>query len=132
MLHRRGSPVRSSPLVIALLLACLGCGSRDDAQRTAQATTGGDARRGAAAIGRYGCGSCHVIPGVSGAVGKVGPPLAGIGDRVYLAGELQNTPDNMMKWIQNPQAINPKTVMPNVGVTAQDARDIAGYLYTLR
>ena len=123
--------MRSSWIAVALLFISLGCGSRDQ-QRTAQVTTGGDAKRGAAAIERYGCGSCHVIPGISGAVGKVGPPLTGIGDRVYLAGELQNTPDNMMRWIRNPQGINPKTLMPNVGVTDQDARDIAGYLYTLR
>lgn len=122
----------SSLFVLLLLLLTLGCGSKNDAQRTAQVTTGGDPKRGAAAITHYGCGTCHVIPGVSGATGKVGPPLTGIGDRVYLAGELQNTPDNMMKWIKNPQEVNPKTVMPNVGVTDQDARDIAGYLYTLR
>jgi cytochrome c len=124
--------VRNSSVPLVLLFLCLGCGSRREAQHTAQVTTGGDARRGAAAIGKYGCGSCHVIPGISGAVGKVGPPLTGIGDRVYLAGELQNTPDNMMRWIRNPQGINPKTLMPNVGVTENDARDIAGYLYTLR
>jgi len=124
--------VRSSFVPLALLFISLGCGSRQNAEHTAEVTTGGDAKRGAAAIGRYGCGTCHVIPGVSGAVGKVGPPLTGIGARVYLAGELQNTPDNMMRWIQNPQGVNPKTLMPNVGVTEQDARDIAGYLYTLR
>ena len=124
--------MRSSFVPLALLFISLGCGSRQNAEHTAEVTTGGDAKRGAAAIGRYGCGTCHVIPGVSGAVGKVGPPLTGIGARVYLAGELQNTPDNMMRWIQNPQGVNPKTLMPNVGVTEQDARDIAGYLYTLR
>jgi cytochrome c2 len=123
--------VQSSFVPLALLLISFGCGSRD-AQHTAQVTTGGDARLGAAAIEKYGCGSCHVIPGISGAVGKVGPPLTGIGGRVYLAGELQNTPDNMIHWIRNPQGVNPKTLMPNVGVTEKDARDIAGYLYTLR
>jgi cytochrome c len=124
--------VRNSIFSILLLVTCIGCGSREDAQRTALATTGGDPERGAAAAAKYGCGTCHVIPGISGAVGKVGPPLTGIGSRVYVAGQLQNTPDNMMKWLKNPQAINPKTAMPNVGVTNQDARDIAGYLYTLR
>jgi cytochrome c len=131
MPYSKEHPVRNSTLIFGALLLLTGCGS-SDSKRTAQVTTGGDADRGAAAIGRYGCGSCHLIPGVSGAQGKVGPPLTGIADRTYLAGELQNTPDNMMRWIRNPQAINPKTVMPNVGVTARDARDIAGYLYTLR
>lgn len=116
--------------LLAALLFLGGCGK--DTQRTAQVTTGGNAEHGAVAIARYGCGSCHVIPGVSGANGKAGPPLTGIADRTYLAGQLQNTPDNMMHWIRDPHAINPKTVMPNLGVTEEDARDIAGYLYTLR
>jgi len=124
--------VRNSALLFVLALPLFtGCGS-SDAQHTAQVTTGGNSKHGAAAIARYGCGSCHVIPGVSGAQGKVGPPLTGIAERTYLAGQLPNTPDNMMRWIRNPQAVNPQTVMPNVGVTERDARDIAGYLYTLR
>lgn len=131
MLFWKERPVRNSILTFLAVLMLSSCGSRD-AQQTAQVTTGGSAARGAIAIEHYGCGSCHVIPGVSGAQGKAGPPLTGIAERIYLAGQLQNTPDNMMRWIRNPQAINPKTVMPNVGVTEQDARDIAGYLYTLR
>ena len=39
---------------------------------------------------------------------------------------------NMIRWIQRPQDVDPKNVMPNMGVTDQDARDIAAYLYTLR
>lgn len=38
----------------------------------------------------------------------------------------------MIRWIENPSAIDPKTAMPNMGVTVRDARDIAAYLYTLR
>ena len=38
----------------------------------------------------------------------------------------------MIRWIENPPAIDPKTAMPNMGVTVRDARDIAAYLYTLR
>lgn len=87
--------------------------------------------RGAAAIERYGCGSCHIISGISGAQGRVGASLDGIADRIYIAGVLQNTPDNMMRWIRNPKAVDEKTVMPN-GVTQRDAADIAGYLYTLK
>ena len=128
----KGRSVRSSGLLtIAVLLLCEGCGSQEG-QHIAEVTTGGNAARGAADIEHYGCGSCHVIPGISGAQGKAGPPLSGIADRTYLAGQLQNTPDNMIRWIQNPQAINPKTVMPNVGLTPQEARDVAGYLYTLK
>jgi cytochrome c2 len=94
--------------------------------------TGGDPSRGVAAIGRYGCGSCHLIPGVNGANATVGPPLTGIARRGYLAGQLGNTPENMMRWIQKPQEVEKGTAMPDMGVTDQDARDIAAHLYTLR
>src|SRR5947207_12031543 len=93
---------------------------------------GDNASRGAAAIGRYGCGSCHTISGVPGANGLVGPPLNGIGSREYIAGEVPNTAANLMRWIQHPHQIEPHTVMPEMNVTEQDSRDIAAYLYTLR
>jgi cytochrome c2 len=109
-----------------------GCSRSSEAEQIARATTGGSAARGSAAIARYGCGSCHIIPGVSGASGLAGPPLSGIGNRIYVAGVLQNTPDNMVRWIENPPAVDEHTVMPNLGVTHQDAIDIAGYLYTLK
>lgn len=105
--------------------------SRED-EHLAQVMTGGSAVRGAAAIARYGCGSCHIIPGISGAQGLVGPPLSGIGNRVYVAGVLQNTPPNMIRWIENPPGVDEHTVMPKLGVNHQDAIDIAGYLYTLK
>ncbi|HKN57589.1 MAG TPA: cytochrome c oxidase assembly protein, partial [Gemmatimonadaceae bacterium] len=88
--------------------------------------------RGRAAITRYGCGSCHTIPGITGAQGLVGPPLGQIASRVYIAGVLANEPDNMIRWIENPPGIDSKTAMPNMGVTPRDARDIAAYLYTLK
>jgi cytochrome c2 len=94
--------------------------------------TDADGGRGRVAIKKYGCGSCHTIPGIGGAEGLVGPPLAQIASRVYIAGVLPNEPDNMIRWIENPPAIDPKTAMPNMGVTVRDARDIAAYLYTLR
>lgn len=108
------------------------CGNGTEAEQISQATTGGSAARGRAAIGHYGCGSCHIIPGVDAATGLVGPPLSGIGSREYVAGVLQNTPQNLIRWIENPPAVDEHTVMPNLGVTHQDAVDIAGYLYTLK
>ncbi|MFL6354760.1 MAG: c-type cytochrome [Bryobacteraceae bacterium] len=112
-------------------MICL-CACSNETQHIAEVTTGGNVHRGAAAIERYGCGSCHVIPGISGAQGRVGTSLDGIADRIYIAGVLQNTPDNMVRWIRNPRAVDEKTVMPNLGVTQRDAADIAGYLYTLK
>ena len=96
------------------------------------ATTGGDSKRGVATISRYGCGSCHTIPGVVNAHGLVGPSLAGFGSRMYIAGILPSAPDNFSRWVRDPKSINQKTVMPNLGVTAQDAADIGAYLYSLK
>jgi cytochrome c len=94
--------------------------------------TGGDPDRGAIAISRYGCGSCHTIPGIAGAHGQVGPPLAGVVNRVYIAGSLTNQPLNLERWMEDPHSVNEHTVMPNLGVSTSDATDIAAYLYSLK
>ena len=91
----------------------------------------GQPDRGAELIAQYGCGSCHTIPGVNRADGLVGPPLTRFGARSYIAGELPNNADNLRRWITDPQAVEPGTAMPKLGVTAIDAQDIAAYLYTL-
>lgn len=94
--------------------------------------TGGDPARGRVLARRLGCGGCHTIPGVDGAHGLVGPPLAGIADRVYVGGVVVNSPDNLVLWIMNPKAFDPKTAMPAVGATEEQARHVAAYLLTLR
>ena len=91
-----------------------------------------DAGRGEKAIGQYACVTCHAIPGIVGANAPVGPPLVGIGTRGFIAGVLPNTPENMVRWIRHPQAVNPRSAMPDLGVTEQDARDIAAYLSMLK
>jgi len=95
-------------------------------------TSGGDPHRGQAAIRKYGCSTCHTIPGIGGPQGLVGPPLTSLGARMYLAGALPNTPENLVRWIRHPQDIRRPNVMPDMGVTEQDGRDIAAYLYTLQ
>ena len=115
----------------ATLLALAACepGGLSADQATAL-THGGRAERGAAAIRRFGCGACHAIPGIRGASGRVGPPLAGVGGRSYVAGVLTNTPEHLVRWIVDPPAIDSLTAMPNLGVTPGEARDIAAYLYS--
>ncbi len=92
--------------------------------------TGGGPARGTVAIFRYGCDSCHTIKSLGNAHGLVGPPLTNIRDRLYVAGMLENNPQNLEHWIRDPHSVNRKTAMPNLGVTAQDAVDIASYLYS--
>jgi cytochrome c1 len=62
----------------------------------------------------------------------VGPPLILFGERTMIAGELPNTPDNLVRWLQNPSMVESGTAMPDLGLTTDQAYDIAAYLYTLR
>jgi cytochrome c len=62
----------------------------------------------------------------------VGPPLTMFAQRAYIAGQLPNEPDNLIRWIQDPQTVEPGTAMPDLGVDTSTARDMAAYLYTLR
>lgn len=91
----------------------------------------GDVEAGRRAAGQYLCATCHQIPGLTGATRHVGPPLSGIANRRYIAGILVNNPENMVGWLQDPQYFDPLSAMPDLGVTEEDARDIAAYLYTL-
>jgi cytochrome c len=77
---------------------------------------------------QYGCPTCHVIPGVPGAVGKVGPSLETLGQRSYLAGRLTNNHANLQLWIMHPQKFEPGVAMPEMGVTPEDAGRIASFL----
>jgi hypothetical protein len=38
----------------------------------------------------------------------------------------------MIRWLRDPQEVNPRSAMPDLGVSERDARDIAAYLYTLK
>jgi cytochrome c551/c552 len=129
VLRAAGKPTALIALAACVLLSA-SCVSNDRAQ--AASITGGNPARGPALIGYYGCGSCHEIPGIRDADGLVGPPLRRIALRAYLAGVLPNTPENMVRWIREPRAVEEHTVMPDMNVTEEDARHIAAFLYTLR
>ncbi|MEC5398536.1 c-type cytochrome [Uliginosibacterium sp. H1] len=80
------------------------------------------------AFGQYACNSCHVIPGVVGPDAHVGPPLTGFGARSHIAGRLANTPDNLVRWLRDPQQLDPHTAMPDLDVSTEHARLMARYL----
>ncbi|HEV8658582.1 MAG TPA: c-type cytochrome [Thermoanaerobaculia bacterium] len=109
-------------LTVAILLAA--CANREESI--------GNADRGKQLIEQYGCQSCHVVPGVKGPKGVVGPSLDKMAVRTFIGGKVQNTSQNMTQWLQNPQAFDPGNAMPNLGVTPVDARDITAYLFTLK
>ncbi len=103
----------AAALLAALVMTAgvLAGGSGHDA--TAKIMTGGDPGQGRVAIRKYGCQTCHTIPGVPGANAVVGPPLTQLGGRAYVAGG-SNTPDRLVQWIQHPQHL--RSALP-------DARD---------
>ncbi len=112
----------------ASLLLATACEAEEPA---ALRVAGGDPARGHAVILASGCGACHVIPGVRGAVAWVGPPLTEWARRGYVGGRLPNAPDNLIAWLRDPQAISPGSAMPAVGLSEAEARDAAAYLFTL-
>ena len=98
-------------------------------QAVAYAITGGDATRAPDLLRRFGCVGCHTIPGIPGADGQVGASLAGLRERAFIAGVVRNTPENLMRWIVQPRSLSPRTAMPATGIDAEQARDVAAYLY---
>jgi len=116
---------RSHLVVAALVLTATGCG----ASATRIAVPGGNPGRGEQLVGSFGCGSCHTIAGIKGADGEIGPSLVDCADRRLIAGRIPNTLPNLLRWLENPQAVEPGTVMPDLGVEAPQARDLAAYLY---
>ena len=118
-------------LVIAGALGLAACGWFDEPGEPLIAVPGGDPAIGKDLIFEYGCHSCHSVPGVPSADAYVGPPLDAWAERRYIAGLLPNEPDNLVAWIVNPPRFEPNTAMPTLGVSEQEAADIAAYLYTL-
>lgn len=119
------------PFILLLGVISSACSDRVFGTETEQ-VPGGDAQRGRLALQEYGCGYCHIIPGVPEADGTIGMPLDDWGDRRFIAGALDNDPVNLVAWIMDPESISPGTAMPDLGVTEQDARDMSQYLNTLR
>lgn len=133
-IHRTTAP--GAALAVTVLLcsfASAGCrGNNPDEAVAYPVATGGDVARGRHVIEDRECGTCHTIPGIRGANGLVGPPLYWFSRRTYIAGELPNTPENLVRWVRSPQSVEPNTAMPTIGLSDQEARDVAAYLYTLR
>jgi len=115
--------------VAAVCLAGCNGGKEISAYSIARA---GTARQGRQVIVKYRCGSCHVIPGVPHAHGTFGPPLNMMALRTYIAGEFPNDPQNLTRWIEAPTTMKPKTTMPDLGLSQQEAMSAAAYLETLR
>lgn len=119
---------RTGALLAGLLLLLSACAEPQSSQP--HRVEGGDPSRGQSLVRQYGCVSCHAVPGVPSVEDdRLAPDLEGFEDRYYIAGQLPNRPEELIRWLQDPPGITPGTVMPDMGVSEQDARDIAAYLY---
>lgn len=104
-------------LAVVMLLALVGCSPAEE-QSAARAL-----------IHTHGCGTCHVIPGIPGADGRSGPPLTNMARQAYVAGVIPNRRDELVRFIVDPQAVDPRSAMPDLGITAYEAGVLADYLY---
>jgi cytochrome c oxidase subunit 2 len=76
-----------------------------------------------------GCMGCHSLQAVNAPKGLIGPNLANVGARSHIAaGWLANTDENLERWIREPQAVKKGVLMPNLGVTAEEAKALRAYL----
>jgi len=113
-------------LVLAALAS--GCAKEEPVSRVA----GGDPERGRLLVQQYQCAACHFIPEVQGPNGDAGPSLESMGRLSYIAGSIPNQPENMIRFLQNPPAVKPGTLMPALGITDDEARHMAAFMYSLK
>ncbi|MBV8516118.1 MAG: c-type cytochrome [Acidobacteria bacterium] len=131
-------------LAWVLFVASLACAKSETPQSataqptTAQAapppaTSAANPAHGQQLIVQYGCTACHAIPGIEGAQGSLAPALAHVAARPTISNnKVQNTPENLQRFIQNPPSMNPGSGMPPLAIPDADAHDIVAYLETLR
>ena len=106
--------MRAAALLLASLVGC----EADPAAEEARAL-----------LWHYGCPACHQVPGTAGPEGVTGPPLTAMADQAYVAGVLPNTLEDLAQFILDPQAVDPRSAMPDLDVSPDEARAIAEYLY---
>jgi cytochrome c oxidase subunit 2 len=77
------------------------------------------------------CGACHAVAG-SEALGRVGPDLTHLASRPFIgAGALDNTPENLARWIHDAPSIKEGARMPAIPLDDTDLRSVVAYLETL-
>ena len=114
-------------LIVAALVLIAGC--EKPGLNAPLAVRGGDPSRAPQLMRYYGCPTCHTIPGVPTPAGTIGPPLKDFKKRGYIGGVLSNSADNLVQWIHDPQKFSPRSAMPKTGISEEEARHVAAYLY---
>lgn len=122
----------SRRLSTATLLVCAALASGCAKEEPVSRVVGGDPERGRLLVQQYQCAACHFIPEVQGPNGDAGPSLQYMGRLSYIAGSIPNQPENMIRFLQNPPAVKPGTLMPALGITDDEARHMAAFMYSLK
>lgn len=97
----------------------------------APAAGAADTLAGSKLFAAKGCVGCHSLNAVKFSKGLLGPNLANVGARRYIAaGTVVNTDANLAHWIQHPSTVKHGVLMPELGLSAADAQTLAAYLRT--
>ena len=100
-----------------------------DTVSAAAASQGPEYAKGEKLFMTKGCMGCHSLQAVNPPKGLIGPNLANVGARSHIAaGWLKNTDENLERWIREPQTVKKGVLMPNLGVTVEEARALRAYL----
>ncbi len=92
----------------------------------------GEAQLGAELFQSKACMNCHTILG-TGASARVGPSLTHLANRTTIgAGVLSYSPENLAKWLLNPEAYKPGSLMPNMKLTEAEVKALVAYLGGLK
>ena len=111
-------------------ITSLGAATQQAAPAVPDTTT--PAGKGAKLFATRGCIGCHTLDATTKAT-MIGPNLANVGGRRYIgAGTLLNNDENLARWVFNPQLIKHGVLMQPMGLTMDEARQVAAYLRTHR
>jgi cytochrome c oxidase subunit II len=78
------------------------------------------------------CVSCHAVAGQYEATANAGPNLTHMASRATIgAGVLENTPENMARWLSAPQEVKPGNLMPNLRLTGDEVAALTAYMESL-
>lgn len=116
---------------LALVLIVTGCGLLTSSQDARVEETGGNIARGEDLVRMHGCLACHSAPGMGSVDNGYGPDLDGFAERRLIGGSAENEPETLIRFLMSPQSVLPGSGMPTIGLSEEEARDIATWLYTL-
>ena len=114
-----------------LLVACAGLVACDGPPDRTPTLADANLQQGRRLIVDKGCVACHAFPDVAWPRGGLGPALDGFGRQGLIAGQLPNQPGVLMQFVRNAPGLVPRTAMPAIPMSDQEARDVTAYLLQL-